>query len=92
MYKALALTALAGSVAAAPWTKVLINPFAITNSDASYTYYSAAAILNFDTGYQTQYNRENPIRAMYPDNSQQYAFNIFSWVKMTFTHEAFQSY
>jgi hypothetical protein len=93
MYKALALTALAGSVAANSWSWNWNT--AIMNSDNNYNYYQLSLTAEFDTGYQTLYNRQyssNAYQAAMPQSSQSYELNIFSWFKFTFWHQAFESY
>jgi hypothetical protein len=86
MYKTLTLAALLGAAAASMTnTGNIIAPFNIG------TYYSGSLTYTFDAGYGTQYNPSGPM-APGPDNSQTYAFNIFSYIRLTYTHEAFQAY
>lgn len=86
MYKTLTLAALLGAAASTMTnTGNIIAPFNFG------TYYNGVLSYTFDAGYGTQYNPAGPM-APQPDNSQTYAFNIFSYVRLTYTHEFMQAY
>lgn len=94
MYKALALTALA-STAAAAWNQEIVPYTQIKNSEGTFSYYNLKLSASFDTGYQTAYNKANPgsmYQSAMADSQQGYSLNIFSWVRLTFWHEAFEAY
>jgi hypothetical protein len=92
MYKALSLAALVGSAAATISNSMSVFSFQYPTGTSS-PYYSASLVMSFDAGYGTQYNPQM-MGAMQPgpDNSESYAFNIFSWVRASFTHEVMTSY
>ena len=94
MYKTLALTAVAGTVAAD--FANLANPMGaqmslfnvdIKDSNGN-VMYNAQSNIVVNAGYQTLYNYMN----QNPANSESYSFNIFAGAMLTFQHEAFQSY
>jgi hypothetical protein len=89
MYKALSLAALVGT-AAASWSQNLLT-FNVPNSDNSMNYYEGSLTVSADAGYTTLYNQQGP-NAPAADNSQTYSFNIFSYLRLTYTHEAFDAY
>ena len=85
MYKTLSLAAIVGA-AAAQYTNTIIPTFTIGNS-----WYTGSLTFTADAGYTTLYNPQGPM-APPADHSETYAFNIFSYLRMTYYHEAFQSY
>ena len=90
MYKTLTLAALAGAaVSTMTNTGDIIAPFTLAMGGT--TYYSGELSYTFDAGYTTQYNPAGPA-APSPDSSQSYAFNIFTYIRLTYTHEIMTDY
>lgn len=92
MFKTLALAALVGAASATVTTNQWTLFTASFPAGASSPYYSCGMKLAFDAGYGTQYNPKMGPMTPQPDNSETYAFNIFSWVKVSFNHEIMSSY
>ena len=56
MYKALALTALAGVASAKMWEKEILPVTTLSINDGNFNILQMGLQITFDTGYQTQYN------------------------------------
>jgi hypothetical protein len=90
MYKTLTLAALAASAAATMTNSGnIIAPMTIAMN--GFTYYTFSLGWMIDAGYGTQYNPAGPM-APSPDSSETYAMNIFSYLRLTYTHEVASSY
>lgn len=102
MYKTLAVAALVGS--AASYTILDSNTYAWNWMNNGFSYYKCSVGLTADAGYRTLYQPSQPrsgtnmnngnMAANQPmqGNSQTYAFNIFSYLRLTFNHEVAENY
>ena len=89
MYKALALTALAGVASASKmWAYDVLPVASLAINDGNFNFLQMGLQVSFDTGYTTLYNN----KMADPQGGQAYSLNIFSWTRATFYYQAFETY